>query len=567
MQGYFRTILVGSTATGRATADGKSLSVDDAIQLQNEIAKDLMSIEIQQKLWSIADGDKMAVEIAKLGRDVHSKVITKYGFPATGQGIILSQKAYTPQINGHPDIKEKSPLLEYLLSPEVQLNVAKGSTAPPKGITKLRAQNPNPSTWDIASGDVWKVVGGSDKGGILVRQQASTNSAQLSMRLSTGATVEELERVGDRLKYSKLTGDGPDFGWVTIEKDGSELVKPFLYSGPRTGTFMVVHDKLAQRAEPKKDAEILGALLKHAVVKGKVVDGDGTIWLMVKDKGVTKYMMIDGASLGLAALMKEVGDARKFKVVNDRVAMRSHPSVKAEVVGAFVKSTELEGSIVAADGIDWLMTAGNDSRNVFVLIDGEQVGLGLLLEELDRPRTFKVVHPRVAVRSSPSQDAPFVEWALKNYVFTGSIVVAESEEWLKVKEAAGMKYLNEVYMLIDGSSMGHGALLEEVVESKPEKSEDEDREKFKALVNSIGQDKPKQADSLGAIVAATEAIAAKVETISPSATKAASKLEASARPAQAVPSNLSTTEKVDLVLERLAALEAKVERLSREREI
>lgn len=71
----------------------------------------------------------------------------------------------------------------------------------------------------------WEIVGGSDKGGILVREDASTKSAELG-RLSTGALVEQLHLKGDRLQYKLLTGEGPSEGWVSVQLSGKPLAVP-----------------------------------------------------------------------------------------------------------------------------------------------------------------------------------------------------------------------------------------------------------------------------------------------------------------------------------------------------
>ncbi|CAK9092365.1 unnamed protein product [Durusdinium trenchii] len=72
----------------------------------------------------------------------------------------------------------------------------------------------------------WEVVGGADKGGILVREGQSLKSTELSGRLSTGAILGELERAGERLKYCLLKGTGPAEGWVSLKIAGKELVQP-----------------------------------------------------------------------------------------------------------------------------------------------------------------------------------------------------------------------------------------------------------------------------------------------------------------------------------------------------
>jgi len=72
----------------------------------------------------------------------------------------------------------------------------------------------------------WEVIGGADKGGILVREGQPTTSKQLADRLSTGSMVEELDLRGERLQYKRLTGTGPETGWVSLSVSGKEIVRP-----------------------------------------------------------------------------------------------------------------------------------------------------------------------------------------------------------------------------------------------------------------------------------------------------------------------------------------------------
>eukprot|EP00930_Biecheleria_cincta_P033059 TRINITY_DN22900_c0_g1_i1.p1 TRINITY_DN22900_c0_g1~~TRINITY_DN22900_c0_g1_i1.p1 ORF type:complete len:348 (+),score=86.56 TRINITY_DN22900_c0_g1_i1:73-1116(+) len=75
------------------------------------------------------------------------------------------------------------------------------------------------------SGLHWEVIGGADKGGILVRTGQDMTSAEAESRLGFGAIVKQVQLLGDRLQYAKISGDGPKFGWVSIKlKDGKELL-------------------------------------------------------------------------------------------------------------------------------------------------------------------------------------------------------------------------------------------------------------------------------------------------------------------------------------------------------
>lgn len=61
----------------------------------------------------------------------------------------------------------------------------------------------------------WEVVGGEATSGIVVREGLENTTPQLE-RLGTGAHVLEIELIGDRLHFRKMTGAGPAEGWVSI---------------------------------------------------------------------------------------------------------------------------------------------------------------------------------------------------------------------------------------------------------------------------------------------------------------------------------------------------------------
>jgi len=73
-----------------------------------------------------------------------------------------------------------------------------------------------------AGGQLWKVVGGVDKDGILVRTDEETTSPLADARLATHSVVEELSLKGDRLNYRLLRGQGPEMGWVAVRLSGGK---------------------------------------------------------------------------------------------------------------------------------------------------------------------------------------------------------------------------------------------------------------------------------------------------------------------------------------------------------
>eukprot|EP00440_Ansanella_granifera_P034895 gb/GFBE01037854.1/.p1 GENE.gb/GFBE01037854.1/~~gb/GFBE01037854.1/.p1 ORF type:complete len:1031 (+),score=267.56 gb/GFBE01037854.1/:1-3093(+) len=79
-------------------------------------------------------------------------------------------------------------------------------------------------TYGRGSMEQWEVVGGADKGGIIVRTACDLSSPAEGSRLSTGSMVQEVEFFEGRLHYKLLSGTGPLSGWVTVNLKGKELL-------------------------------------------------------------------------------------------------------------------------------------------------------------------------------------------------------------------------------------------------------------------------------------------------------------------------------------------------------
>jgi len=85
--------------------------------------------------------------------------------------------------------------------------------------------------------NIWKVIGGSDKGGILVRSGKDLAAPQCSDRLATGSLVVAVEHDEDarRLRFELLAGVGPAAGWLSTHVQG----KPILV---KTGEYDATED-------------------------------------------------------------------------------------------------------------------------------------------------------------------------------------------------------------------------------------------------------------------------------------------------------------------------------------
>lgn len=113
----------------------------------------------------------------------------------------------------------------------------------------------------------WEVVGGADKGGIVVREGQGLSSTQTADRLSTGAIVEELELKGERLHYKLVTGTGPAEGWVSLKVSGKEL----LVKKGEAAAAPLSADELKKKIEAdaevkKKEGALLNYCMKYKVL-------------------------------------------------------------------------------------------------------------------------------------------------------------------------------------------------------------------------------------------------------------------------------------------------------------
>ena len=114
---------------------------------------------------------------------------------------------------------------------------------------------------------VWRIVGGTDKGGIVVRDGEGLRSQQLRTRLVTGTLVEELETRGSRLHFRLLDGCGPPHGWISLQVGGKDLAVPAHCEGFEEYRHVVIHlrDCVQQVFVGKMPsiAELKALLLKH----------------------------------------------------------------------------------------------------------------------------------------------------------------------------------------------------------------------------------------------------------------------------------------------------------------
>jgi len=323
----FGTLLEKETASSLAIVKPPAgsrviLSVNDAIRLQHSLIRGYMAEDFQRLIWGIYDrfaignfeGTKEWVTAQGIAcQEVQFPVMERFGFEPSREGVRQSFLAFTPEINDHPTVMANRLLMRYLVNPGMQLDVAAKRLPVPRGVLASRAAQPEPGDWPAHTGRAWLVVGGSEAKGIVVRRGESITSAQCVYRLEAGALVEEVERRDNRLKYMLMDGAGPEIGWVSISHAKKALLIPAFADYERgnpesSEVWKVVHDLVAQRAEPSAHAQIVGAKRQGNWVRGVVLQNRGEQWLEVNSRHGLSFMLIDGESVGLTTLLERVSD-------------------------------------------------------------------------------------------------------------------------------------------------------------------------------------------------------------------------------------------------------------------
>mmetsp|Transcript_80530 Transcript_80530/g.227966 ORF Transcript_80530/g.227966 Transcript_80530/m.227966 type:complete len:244 (-) Transcript_80530:78-809(-) len=232
-----------------------------AAALLDKLINAYVDPKFQKALWAafIDAGDEVAkqkISVSEACSPLEDTIVVEYGFETMSQAIA----ALTGKFRSDPWIASRLSRAAVLLNPTFQLaseltaesapalplgwdDRAKAATGA-SGAAPSRAaaagegleagQQPAAHETPTSQAGVgaesprqhWTVVGGGEKGGIIVRSKVELRSAELPKRLATGSVVEELAKSGDRLHFRRVHGDGPDTGWVSIAVGGKALMEP-----------------------------------------------------------------------------------------------------------------------------------------------------------------------------------------------------------------------------------------------------------------------------------------------------------------------------------------------------
>jgi len=252
-------------------------------------------------------------------------------------------------------------------------------------------------------------------------------------------------------KDLKLSGPWTDF--ETCAPGGAE----------GEGLYEVLNKILMLRGEPSRKGRACGSLKMGHQVYGTPFLINDEPWIklspqaMPEGRDVTpedSYWALTDASgtdLGLGVLMKRVKDGGPsegsklglWKVLHERVAVRSQASTEAQPLGFHRKGETVKGSCVMADGSEWLrvqfsVAQGAKEQEGWMLVDGAKVGFGRLMERIGDAEDKTGVSASRSVPSRPKPPRPLTAPWLAAHGGLPRPPQAVREELLPESEDVGM---------------------------------------------------------------------------------------------------------------------------------
>lgn len=206
------------------------------LAMHRAMIKELSKLAFQDKLAVVLQAaEHDPVEQSRLRQKmclpIQNSVAREFGYRNVAE--LLS--SFPPQLRADPEIASRIEELNSLVHVQ-NCCAASPATAQDRGCDVALHKCGQGGTFEALlnaqPGRRWRVVGGCTKGGIIVRRGKELSSPQLGtrarpVRLAFDSVVEELDLYSERLHYRKISGEGPDFGWVSVLALGGEtLLEP-----------------------------------------------------------------------------------------------------------------------------------------------------------------------------------------------------------------------------------------------------------------------------------------------------------------------------------------------------
>uniref|UniRef100_A0A7S4T0H6 Protein C10 n=1 Tax=Alexandrium monilatum TaxID=311494 RepID=A0A7S4T0H6_9DINO len=206
---------------------------EEAIELQKELLRKFASQDFQDRLRECAASHgthslAFRREHQELVLQLQVEVLPKFGFEASLDGVVRMTEEIRA-LKYHQEVADNAD--------DIDLLIWSCGGRPPKPPEQRHAALPwaeatpvLPEVYFVQVGTqdgYWMVVGGRRSGGLVVRQSEELDAETEPQILAIGAVVKELEWSDDLLHYRKVSGEGPEQGWVKWRSRRVNLLESF----------------------------------------------------------------------------------------------------------------------------------------------------------------------------------------------------------------------------------------------------------------------------------------------------------------------------------------------------
>mmetsp|Transcript_16832 Transcript_16832/g.47907 ORF Transcript_16832/g.47907 Transcript_16832/m.47907 type:complete len:207 (+) Transcript_16832:91-711(+) len=156
---------------------------------------------------------------------------------------------------------------------------------------------PLPGCWEVVDClNLWEVVGDLRSGGIPVWSGPDAGPVDGPNLLAHGAVIQEVDGVGECIQFQRLTGEGPDSGWVNIRV-------------PQGGARLLERVDLVWRVVDKNGAAVTKDQATYSKTESAKLSCDAVVRELELDSGRLQFerLLGDGPDFGWVHLKLQGG--------------------------------------------------------------------------------------------------------------------------------------------------------------------------------------------------------------------------------------------------------------------
>lgn len=203
------------------------LTKRQALDLQWALRKGFSKGSFQLQLWESEekfgyDSVQFKKVQQELIRSVQRQVMPEYGYEPSDEGVIEMQRDVNIFRDSSEEVRANTEAINKLIGKIPDLETR-------SEFKKAQLKKFQPPVFRVTDSDNYQiVVGDGFHGGILVRLGEGVTSLAQREPLSKGAIVRVLATTGNRVNFEKVTGEGPNYGWVSQQVGDKPLMQKFV---------------------------------------------------------------------------------------------------------------------------------------------------------------------------------------------------------------------------------------------------------------------------------------------------------------------------------------------------